>query len=257
MAEDNLRPNSAFCNWCGNPISGQKLIGSQKKYCSAECRTKCGIAIANFKRFSWSQCSNDGCENRVRSKSAKFCNPCYRVVLEKRAGICTVQKCNNPATRVGHGLCENHYGRIRRTGNTETKPRVLTQIANGYMMIKAEGHPMAAGNGFAFEHRIIAYEKYGPGEHQCHWCPKRLEWKDLVVDHLNEQKLDNRKENLVITCSPCNRIRGAIIPFIRNMPEERLLQLIETFGFMRSPDLDYKPFRRNPDRKRRQRRDKL
>lgn len=234
MAEDNLRPNSGFCNWCGNPIGGQKLIGTKKKYCSVDCRYKCTLAISNFNRFSWPKCKNEGCENRVRSKHSHHCNPCYKVIIEKRSGICTVHKCSSPAVRIGHGLCEKHYWRVNHNKSFDLRPRVQLQTEHGYRMIKDENHPLAQkSNGWAFEHRIVAYEKYGEGIQKCHWCSIELEWNQVVVDHLNEQKLDNRPENLVTACTPCNRIRGAMVSFIRKLSDEKLSHLIETFGFMR------------------------
>jgi len=56
----------------------------------------------------------------------------------------------------------------------------------------------------------------------CYWCGLSLDWPIAVVDHLNEDKADNRLENLVISCNNCNRARGALIPFIRRMKSTSL-----------------------------------
>ena len=238
MAASNIRVNNGVCYWCAGIINDQKKTGTTKKFCSVECRNKFHIQRNSFNKDQWPNCINEGCSNRVRSKSSDICNSCYRVVREKRAGICTVQKCTNLAVRVGHGLCETHYGRVRYTGSTELKPRVRLQTNKGYTMIKAEGHPLAQSNDWAFEHRVIAFEKYGPGLQHCHWCDKSLDWKRVVVDHLNEVKTDNRSDNLVTACTPCNRIRGAMVPFIRGLSEDRLKDLIATFGLMRTSQFE-------------------
>lgn len=64
-----------------------------------------------------------------------------------------------------------------------------------------------------YVHRIVLYEKIGPGTHDCHWCRKEVEWsvtgsRKLVVDHLDGVKTNNDPSNLVAACHRCNSIRG-------------------------------------------------
>lgn len=64
------------------------------------------------------------------------------------------------------------------------------------------------------EHRVVLFEKIGPGIHPCHWCEAPLVWRKgvragtLVVDHLNGVIADNSPENLVPSCNGCNSIRA-------------------------------------------------
>lgn len=71
-----------------------------------------------------------------------------------------------------------------------------------------KSHPLGGKSGMAFTHRLILWEAIGPGTHPCHWCRQPVTWMvDLHVDHLNGNKLDNDRVNLVPTCRPCNMLR--------------------------------------------------
>lgn len=67
------------------------------------------------------------------------------------------------------------------------------------------------------EHRAVLYALLGDGPLSCFWCGMSLTWPAAVVDHLNENKQDNRAENLAVSCNNCNRARGSILPFIERL----------------------------------------
>lgn len=233
MASPEVRQRERICKHCSASFNYPVGKGSDRQHCSDTCR----IAYKRARRLpkaQWPKCSNEGCDRRVRALNSKVCSPCNTAAAKARAGVCRVHKCASPATRVGAGLCEKHYGRIRRIGTTDLVPRVEIMLSAGYRIVKAPDHPLVQGNGWLGEHRAVAYEKYGPGPHACHWCGTDHDWPDLVVDHLNEQKADNRPENLVVACNPCNRMRGGMIPFIKRMLPERLSEFVATFEHMRA-----------------------
>jgi hypothetical protein len=85
----------------------------------------------------------------------------------------------------------------------------------GYIRLTGmAGDPLANGGNVVLEHRKILYDAIGPGPHMCYWgCGKVLEWKGqngLHADHINGDKTDNRRENLVPSCNPCNKARAQV-----------------------------------------------
>ena len=74
-------------------------------------------------------------------------------------------------------------------------------------------HPLAR-RGKVAEHRKVLYDAIGPGPHPCYWrhlsgCGNdSLTWDDgthgINVDHLDEVRLNNDLDNLVVSCRSCN-----------------------------------------------------
>lgn len=86
-----------------------------------------------------------------------------------------------------------------------------------YVTLMIKGHPLATERGRVCEHRVVLYEKLGPGSHPCHWCGATLTWMGMIptrtkgylcTDHLDSDKHNNSPGNLVPSCLPCNTRRG-------------------------------------------------
>ena len=78
-----------------------------------------------------------------------------------------------------------------------------------YRKVKRNGHPLAQADGQVYEHRVVLYDEIGPGTHACHWCEKRISWSAprktcITADHLDGDKWNNAKDNLVASCWDCN-----------------------------------------------------
>jgi len=77
-------------------------------------------------------------------------------------------------------------------------------------MRAAKSHPIAPPSGVVAVSRLVLYDKIGPGPHPCNWCGGEVDWKTglvagaLIADHLNWDREDDRPENLVPACNPCN-----------------------------------------------------
>ena len=86
-----------------------------------------------------------------------------------------------------------------------------------YKTKHSPGHPLLANKGLLVgTHRRVLYEKIGPGPHPCHWCKRPIDWMPgrgvvqgaLLVDHLDNNSLNNTPNNLVPSCHKCNVCRG-------------------------------------------------
>lgn len=93
------------------------------------------------------------------------------------------------------------------------RPKRRADVA--YRMTRAPDHPVAPASGTVAVCRIVLYDSIGPGAHPCHWCGCEVRWMAggglargaLLVDHLNFDPADDRIENLVPACQPCNAHR--------------------------------------------------
>lgn len=233
MAEIETRTRHRICKNCSQTFSYEVGKGRDRVHCTPACRIAMKVVLP---RAQWPRCATPHCERTASRQQGGPCSTCKGSAAKAAAGVCTIHKCSKPATRANGQICEAHYYRARRAErHTPKTPRVRVGSRHpaGYMLIPVPGHPMAGKSGLAFEHRVIAYERGGAGDQDCHWCGTKLSWAEAVIDHLNEVKDDNRPENLVVACSPCNRARGSMIPFIGRMKPERIADLIATFPTMR------------------------
>ncbi|WP_155738086.1 HNH endonuclease [Sphingobium yanoikuyae] len=152
------------------------------------------------------------------SVHAGLCTYCYGQALRARKAanneICKQDGCD----KIGwnSGLCQPHYKaryrerRLERIAKGELIPVLVPtslQKSNGYLVGYVPDHPLSNKSLQLYEHRRVAYEKYGPGEHNCHWCDTTVDWKAIEVDHLDWVRDNNDPDNLVVSCKPCNQNR--------------------------------------------------
>lgn len=182
------------------------------------------------------QCEIDGCEKPadLRWKKGKaVCNAHWQCLYRYGTEVpppaapldpmpfCCVHKCKTEVRSRNSPYCEKHYGRVRRGVSLEDAPAPMHRYvsAAGYVILKQPGHPLAMRGGNVFEHRVVAFDKHGGVCPGCFWCGVALDWDRAVIDHLDENKENNTPSNLVVACSPCNRARGAMLPFIKGMTD--------------------------------------
>lgn len=135
---------------------------------------------------------------------------------------CSVLGCENPTRTKSAELCKKHYHRQYRHGSVE-KTAWGTEIGSHvrkYRRVYRPDCPIAWRNGLVYEHRFVLFEKVGPEDQLCHWCGRSIVWvvpgprrndiRLIYVDHLNRITHDNRPENVVPACHPCNSRRGQL-----------------------------------------------
>jgi len=139
--------------------------------------------------------------------------------------ICQAEGC---ATRQYRwGLCGQHFAirnaelkptKERKERAPETKPRRKRGTgylrADGYLQLGGkQDHPLADSRGIVYVHRMVLFDKIGPGWHPCHWCGAIVTWRKglapdtLTADHVDFDPSNNDPANLVPSCNLCNSQR--------------------------------------------------
>lgn len=171
-------------------------------------------------------CTADGCDRKVqyRIDGIGWCNAhgrrvrkygspdVVRRVASYAGQECSVDGCAEQPRR--NGMCAPHSEQFRTWGDPLKRPTRGPNGAgstrkDGYRTLTLHGHPLANCWGAVLEHRVILYDKIGPGEHPCHWCGKVVSWEPgraagITVDHVDFDRSNNSHGNLVPACNACN-----------------------------------------------------
>lgn len=125
---------------------------------------------------------------------------------------CSVEGCAKPRYQQ-RLLCSTHAMRKHRYGDVHAdrtrKPAPYVIHSGGYRKVIRRDHPLADGDGYVYEHRLVLFEAIGGGEHSCRWCGRGVTWRvDLEVDHIDHDRLNNALSNLAPSCHGCNTRRA-------------------------------------------------
>lgn len=124
---------------------------------------------------------------------------------------CKVDGCEREAMYKSQCVCQKHYFRMMRYGTYELvgpKRRMRIENQRGYQKIFSPGHRLANSDMYAYEHRLVVYEKYGENLPCCELCGKPTNWATCHIDHKDNNVKNNDISNLRPVCRPCNTRRG-------------------------------------------------
>lgn len=124
---------------------------------------------------------------------------------------CVVDGCDAAPRSKGSSHCEKHYNQIRRNGHIGpiARPDLIDHSA-GYKWLKAPMHQLTTpGQRFrVYEHRAEFHKQYGDGPFKCYSCDAPIDWDNMCVCRLDEDKAHNAIGNLVPACVRCRNANG-------------------------------------------------
>lgn len=120
---------------------------------------------------------------------------------------CKIDGCGRESMYKEKQLCQMHYFRIMRNGNTDLKVitrKYRSQNPAGYQRLFEPTHALANVDGYVYEHRFIVFNKYGHDLPDCEICGKPTDWSTCHIDHKDEDVTNNNIDNIRPVCRGCN-----------------------------------------------------
>ena len=165
-----------------------------------KCLCDCGKEIrAEMSRLRSGKLKSCGCETKINvSKGTRYGRLTVIEEVELRSGKPRMFKCacdcgNECTVALGNLRSggKKSCGCIRREKRLKKIGRTVRTSAGYISVYVGKDHPMATAAGYCMEHRLVMAEYLG-----------RPLTDTEVVHHVNEIKLDNRLDNLVLfTCT--------------------------------------------------------
>lgn len=131
---------------------------------------------------------------------------------------CKVEGCARKAQYREQQVCQKHYFRFMRHGHygfkgsrepSAPRPRKDQYSDNrGYIMVFADGHPLADKRGLVREHRLVYHNQVDANPTECKLCQAPINWKTLHIDHEDNNPSNNAPGNLRALCRACNVYRA-------------------------------------------------
>lgn len=133
---------------------------------------------------------------------------------------CKIAGCQKKISYKAMGVCQMHYFRWMRNGTFERlskdkngkviERKIRIENPKGYQLIYNPDHILAQKNGYVYEHRLVAFDKYGDTLPDCEKCGRTLSWAAYYthIDHIDNNVRNNSPENLRPLCNGCNVKRG-------------------------------------------------
>lgn len=168
------------------------------------------------------ECGNAFTKQGGRTTCSSVCRDvrASRIASARTPRTCVVCKTTLDAQRGRSKYCANPLCLSMRQTKTTEYRRFDQRKYWGVTGPEARFHPLST-HGWVLEHRMIVWDVYGPGPHNCRWCGRQVVWRTknlsirLLVDHLDDDGRNNDVSNLVISCITCNNERAVVNKWLR------------------------------------------
>lgn len=171
------------CHYCGNEFYCQKFRIEKHKH--VFCSKKCEFAYK--KSQTKLNCTCDFCGKKFHRKQSQ-------INKHKRFNACSKECDRHLRQQLMSGEHNHQYG-LKGRANASWKSDERISVY-GYRLIRKPEHPFANGDGFVFEHRLIAEENLLNNENSVKIDGKKYLSPDFHVHHCNFNRLDNAVNNL-------------------------------------------------------------
>lgn len=126
---------------------------------------------------------------------------------------CKIDGCDREVMYKADQVCQMHYFRFMRNGTYETVKKRCYRRVNpaGYHLIYEPEHTLAQSGGYVYEHRFSLFNERSHSIDKCEICGVDWAWSDIYsshVDHIDEDKSNNKPGNLRPLCNSCNTSRS-------------------------------------------------
>ncbi len=130
---------------------------------------------------------------------------------------CKIEGCDRYADYKAQQVCQKHYFRFMRYGtydlSRKVHPNGSTRVyrrttPNGYEKLYEPEHQLANSDGYVYEHRKVFFEQIDSNPDSCEMCGNPVDWSTCHIDHKDNDKSHNLKENLRCLCRACNVFRA-------------------------------------------------
>jgi len=123
---------------------------------------------------------------------------------------CKILGCDRKVMYKKDNVCQKHYFRFMRSGAYELTRSRKYRIQNpaGYQKLYEPLHILSNNDGYVYEHRFVFFNEINNTPKKCELCNRKINWKDLHIDHKDNDVTNNNKNNLRALCRACNTFRG-------------------------------------------------
>lgn len=151
-------------------------------FCCLQCQSEWKIKNRDM------NCICDFCGKKFHKKLSR---------IEKCSKNYCSQECANKDKKIRYSGKGNHQYGLKGNKNCSWKSDERISVY-GYKMIRCLNHPFKNGDDFVFEHRLIAEKYLLNNENSIEIDGVKYLKEEYVVHHLDFNRLNNAKENLLV-----------------------------------------------------------